>query len=85
MPLSMQKRLREVTIVAFYDNGGTVTLSDADGQNLPIGLLGTDNKLIVGTDPTTRHSIVHLIELFTGHQFEVTRQEAGIIVYTRRA
>lgn len=85
MPLKMQKRLQGVTIVTFYENGGTVTLSDADGQNLPIGLLGTDNKLIVGTDPATQHSIVHLIELFTGHHFVVTRQEAGIVVYTRRA
>lgn len=85
MPLNMQKQLQEVTIVTFYENGGTVTLGDADGQNLPIGLVGTDNKLIVGTDPTTHRSIVHLIELFTGHPFVVTRQEAGIVVYSRRA
>ncbi len=85
MPRNMQKLLKEVTIVTFFQNGGTVSLSDADGQNLPIGLLGTDNKLIVGTDPATQHSIVHLIELFTGHHFVVTRRETGIVVYTRRA
>lgn len=80
---NLQDRLKEVVYIQFHEPGGTISLSDRSGRNLPIGLLETDNKLIVGHDQEMRHSIVHLIEIFTGYTFKLTRVDDHLITYMR--